>query len=216
MPSEHSKTTPSTPPQHEPVHEEQQQGKESKDLEEPKKKGTGAAGVVIAIVCLVLEAIIFLFCVVGTPIDVFKAKSKVKPRMCYSMWGSKQCGPHKTNPSGSANKGFPTSNIKSVMTAAAAFSIISIFFTLLALILTILVACKCMSGIIAGVISIIAFISTLIVWACQAGVYYKKYRLVPIGPRYQIKDSYHYHASFGLFVTAWCLQTIEMILVFFA
>lgn len=211
--SEHSQEYPR------PEDEEVQQNKEEKKQEKRENKAAGNGSVIIAIVCLIVEAIIFLFCVVGTPVDAFRAKSKVKPRQCYSMWGKKTCGAHKNNPDKLPHKGFPSSKIRSIMNAAAAFSIISIFFTLVAMILAILLVCKCMPSFIAGIFSIIAFISTLIVWACQAGVYYKKYDYTIASgaiEKRKIKDDYHYYASFGLFVTAWCLQTIEMVLVFFA
>lgn len=179
----------------------------------------GVPGVFLAIICLILEAIIFLFCVVGTPIDAYKAKTMTSVRYCYSMWGYKQCGSHKANPLGARYKGFPTKNIRDTMNAAAAFAIISIFVTLVSLVLTVLLVCKCIFRVIPGVFSIIAFITTLVVWACQAGVYNKKYASVTIaGVEYssKIKNTYNYAGSFGLFVTAWCLQTIEMVLVFFA
>jgi hypothetical protein len=178
--------------------------------------GSCACGVFIAIICLILEAIIFLFCVIGTPVDVFRAKTKISGsrRRCYSMWGIKDCGAHKVHPDNLPNKGFPSSSIRSTMNAAAAFAIISIFVTLVSMILTILLVCKCVFRVIPGVVSIIAFITTLIVWACQAGAYYKKYGVTILEDK--IKNHFHYAGSFGLFVTAWCLQTIEMVLVFFA
>ncbi|KPA76234.1 amastin-like surface protein-like protein [Leptomonas pyrrhocoris] len=175
-------------------------------------------GVLLAVVCIILEAIVFFLCVIGTPIDVYKSKVNTSPRLCYSMWGYKRCGAHKANPDKLPNKGFPTSNIRSTMNAAAAFAIISIFLALVSMIMSVLLVCKCLSRIIPGVFSVIAFITTLIVWACQAGVYYKKYSVSSFGveTKIKIKDGFNYAGSFGLFVAAWCLQTIEMILVFFA
>nr|ACS87843.1 g-amastin [Angomonas deanei] len=181
--------------------------------------GSGACGIFIAIVCLVLEAIIFLFVLIGTPIDVFKTKSKAPPRTCYSMWGVKQCGAHKANPAGAIYKGFPSKAILNNMNGAAAFAIISIFVTLVSLVLTVLLVCKCIPKIIPAVVSILAFFTILIVWACQAGSYNKGTdygSIFGIVITIKIKQYCNYAGSFGLFVTAWCLQAIEMILVFFA
>ncbi|KPI82414.1 G-amastin [Leptomonas seymouri] len=135
------------------------------------------------------------------------------------MWGYKRCGAYRANPNGLPYKGFPSSGIHDTMNAAAAFSIISIFMTLVATISTILLVFKCISKMIPGVLSIVAFLTTLIVWACQAGVYHRNYDVVTAGGvrlQADIRSGFNYAGSFGLFVTAWCLQTIVMVLVFFA
>ncbi|KAK7196204.1 Amastin surface glycoprotein [Novymonas esmeraldas] len=169
--------------------------------------------VFLAIACLVLEAIVFILTVVGTPIDVFRSRAPAFAgvRACYSMWGSKRCGNYRANSPKSTFKGFPSSGIEKTMNAASAFAIISIFLTLVAMVLTVLLVCKCIFRVIPGIFSVLAFVTLLVCWACMAGAYNKSY-----GPGLRIKRGYSYTGGFGLIVAAWCLQTVEMILVFFA
>ncbi|KAK7196205.1 Amastin surface glycoprotein [Novymonas esmeraldas] len=172
-----------------------------------------AGNVFLAIACLVLEAIVFILTVVGTPIDVFRSRgpASASVHVCYSMWGVKECGNHKTNPINAPYKGFPSSGIEKTMNAASAFAIISIFLTLVALVLTVLLVFKCIFRVIPGIFSVLAFVTLLVCWACMAGAYNKNY-----GAGLRIKTGYTYVGGFGLIVTAWCVQTVEMILVFFA
>lgn len=169
-----------------------------------------AGNIILAVVCLVIEAIVFVLTVVATPLDVFRSKTNANRIYgTFSMWGAKRCGGLKTV-SGLKYKGFGTSSNEKTMNAAAAFAIISIFTTLVALVLTVLLVCKCIFRVIPGIFSAISFITLLVSWACMAGVFHMKVDGVRLFSEYKLAS------AFGLMVAAWCLQTIEMVLVFFA
>lgn len=169
-------------------------------------------GPFIAIICLIIEAVIFLFTIVGTPIDAFRGKvTYMGYRSCYSMWGAKRCGAHKV-PSGQVNKGFPCKKTRDTMNAAAAFSIFSLFMTLVTMVMCILLVCKCLTKLVPAILGIVCVITLLIVWACQAGAFHQRCTSMSA----KISESMNYAGSFGLFITAWCLQIVNVVLMFLA
>ncbi|CAD2219866.1 amastin-like surface protein-like protein [Angomonas deanei] len=174
------------------------------------------SGVIAGIIYTILQAIVFIFVLVATPIDMFKPKnnnfwitipgwSPAGRGSCYTMWGYKtDCSSTKYTSKGTA--AFGCGRRRNNMNGAAAFAIISIFLTLVALVFGILLICKCLGAIVPLILSIIAMVTILISWACVAGVYTQGFCG---GNPY--KTNMKYGAGFGLLVTAWCLEVILVI-----
>lgn len=158
----------------------------------------------------ILHGIIFLFMLIATPVDVFKAKGSAQVQdshRCASIFGWKPCGSH------GVSEGFHC-GIKSHMGGAAAFAIISIFATLATFILYILALVEVFKrALVLLIMDLVCFFTILICWACVAGAYnsVKCYGL----PFDYVHFSYSYAGSFGLSVTSWVLQIIAIAGVFF-
>lgn len=171
------------------------------------------ASVVIAIIFCILQFITFLFTLVGTPLGQYQAKGSINSIAdffntgCITMWG------RKTRCRDTKNLSYPYACDKdaTAMRAARAFAIISIIVTLITLILGFLLALKTVGvKFIPAIFAIIGMITLLITWTCVAGVFHHKC----MGTK--LSKTYNLSAGFGLIVTAWCLQFINMILAFFA
>lgn len=191
---------------------------------------TMCKGPAIAIVCIILQIIVFVFVVIATPIDALREKGKpallpaagINARLCYSLWGPKKCGAHKIQkafgyayfyPDG---KGFPDKSILHIMQAAQAFTIISIFFSLVTLILSILLVCKCVLGFIPGIFAILNIICLVIVIGTVLGAFDKKFVLAATGTTHKIKTFFRLYAAVVLIIIAFVLQIVYTILVFCA
>lgn len=166
---------------------------------------------IIALACLIVQFIVFLFVLVATPVDAFRVKRNSFTADCFSMWGRKRCGNHRVI-RGLSNKGFGCSGVRSLMDAAAAFAIISIIVTLAALALAILnfIGVFRIANIVALVVAACAFVTILISWACMAGA--KTRTCNGLAPM----KAYNFAGAFGLMVTAWCLELCVGIMLFFA
>ncbi|CAD2222965.1 Amastin surface glycoprotein, putative [Angomonas deanei] len=212
------------------------------------------SNVALSIICFILEIIIFIFVVLSVPLDVLRIQKAYNvctfselllkhnvvldltsecPRVCYSVWGVKQCGGHKVNPYDMDQKGFPGKPVLQMANAAAAFEIVSIAVTLLSVIFSLLMICKCMSATVVLVVDIIAIITIIIAIGCLLGIYYKDIREViaalvgedalPLvqdavpklfeGEKTKIKQIFNIYAAGGLLVCGWCLQVIVFILM---
>lgn len=173
------------------------------------------SNVALSIVCFIIECVVLLFVILSLGLDVLRGKKdtiimiggKVR-RSCYSVWGQKACGPHKTNPNSAPYKGFPTRKIEKIANAAAAFDVVSLVVVLVAVILSALVMCKCMSALVAVILYIIAVITIIIAIGCLLGAYY-----IHAAPLVRVKDLYTLGDATGLIVTGWCLQVINLILM---
>lgn len=169
----------------------------------------GLGGTPLAVICLVLQILTFIFTVVMTPLDVFRYRHKGQLDLhpCYSMWGAKQCGPHGVT-KGLSNKGFPCSKIRSTMEAASAFSILAIVVGLAVLILCAMLVCGCTGKPATIVLSIVSLLFLVIAFACQSGAYVTR-----CDGQATIKAGYHLGSSFAVLLTAWVLQFINCVLI---
>lgn len=171
----------------------------------PKKSFKRFAPILLA----ALHFLIFLFVLIATPVDTFKArKNAINVAKCASMFGWKPCGAHGTT------GGFKC-GIKSNMNGAAAFAIISILVTLVSFILYILSMLDIFKKyFMLLILDGVAWLTTLISWACVAQVYNAgKCATLPYSSR--VKDHYQYAGSFGLMVTAWVLVMLTFLGVLF-
>lgn len=202
-----------------------------------KKASKDDRSKIIAVVSLLLDAAAFVLVVVATPLDVFRARNarsfipNSDHRACFSMWGYKRCGAHLVIRSYTAdavtvhlpNNGWQCNAWRSRMTAAAAFSIISIFCSIAAVIVAALMTCRKLRGITAGVVGVLAMVALLITWTCLVASYYKGCNntysgrgLRIIGTARNMKDQYTIGVSFCLVVCSWGLQLFGAVLAFFA
>ncbi|CAD2221952.1 amastin-like surface protein [Angomonas deanei] len=175
----------------------------------------------LIIVGAVLEFIVLVLIVVATPLDVFRVTKEIEAsiglKLCYSMWGIKQCGPHKVfRNKPLPHHGFICKEVDRLMTCAAAFAIISIFFVLLTFIFALVAGCGSMSGIVPGIFAILSAAFLCICFACQAGTRNKHCNtdmdgLVVVYAA--VKDYAKYGAAFGLSVAAFGLQVIAALLI---
>lgn len=161
----------------------------------------------LPIALTVVHFLIFFFVVVATPIDVFKARSGASVNGCASLFGWKRCGAH------GVESGFKC-GIKSNMGGAAAFAIISIFVTLAAFVLLLLSTLDIFKRpLIVLIVDGVACLTMLISWGCVAGAYNQgTCLLLPYG---SVSHSYSYAGSFGLMVTAWVLEVLAIVGMFF-
>ncbi|CAD2221611.1 amastin-like surface protein-like protein [Angomonas deanei] len=99
------------------------------------------------------------------------------------------------------------------MNAGAAFSIISIATTLVALIFGILMIIKIKCIIIVPFVFVsLSIVTILITWATVAST--KSLKMCGIdGAKYAPQKYATYGAGFALMVTAWCLQVLNLVLL---
>jgi hypothetical protein len=162
-----------------------------------------------AIIFCVLQFIVFLFVLVSTPIDQLKYKSTSG---CWTFFGYKsRCSNTKLSATGTA--AFGCAHRRDNMNGGAAFAIISIFTTLAAFIFGLLmllhIACAVLIPLLLTCLSVVTI---LISWACIAGVYTERMcgdSLIAT----KMSDFMDYGAGFGLMVTAWCLQIVNVVVL---
>lgn len=161
----------------------------------------------LPIALTITHFLIFLFVLIATPIDVFKARKNANFSGCASLFGWKKCGAH------GVASGFKC-GIKSNMGGAAAFAIISIFVTLAGFILLLLSTFDIFKRpLIVLVVDGVACLTMLISWGCVAGVYNQGTCVtLPYG---SVSYSYSYAGSFGLMVTAWVFEVLAIVGMFF-
>lgn len=239
--------TPMYEPTHEPLNDgevnyvygdEEVRGSGNEPIESDngdKGYNSGSAAPILTIIGVALFGIAFVLTVVATPLDVFRARADntflgdTTFRACYSLWGYKKCGAHSTAKHFTMGTtlinlpedGWLCSEHKNVMRAAASFSIISVFFTLVALIVGALALMEVLSGALAGVCGVFAMTMLLICWACTAGTYHKSCNLrsftsgfVSLSGVHSTKREYRFGAGMGVMVAAWCLEVIGAVLFF--
>lgn len=155
----------------------------------------------------VTHFLIFFFVVIATPVDVFKARSGASVSGCASLFGWKKCGAH------GVSSGFKC-GIKSNMGGAAAFAIISIFVTLAGFVLLLLSTLDIFKRpLIVLIVDGVACLTMLISWGCVAGAY-NQGNCATL-PYNSVSYSYSYAGSFGLMVTAWVLEVLAIVGMFF-
>lgn len=168
---------------------------------------------IAAIVCLVVECVVLVLTVVGTPIAQFRPSGVSSS--CITLWGYKMdCGSTKYTARGIS--AFGCGQAKNNMTAAAAFSIMAIVVILFTILWALLRVARLVYVVwMLPILSIVGGFLLLVCWACVAGVY-----TIPMcgfdsaGRRSYHALGYNYGAGFGLMVAAWVLQCLLVIFLF--
>lgn len=161
----------------------------------------------LPLILATMHFLTFLFVLVATPLDVFQARNDAITGECASMFGWKRCGSH------AVTRSF-VCGIKGTMEAAAAFAIISIFVTLTTFLLyTLTIINVFKKPLVLLALDAAACLTILISWACVAGAYNEGTCLGL--PENSVYYSFRYGGAFGLMVTAWVLQMIALVGLFF-
>ncbi|KAK7194792.1 Amastin surface glycoprotein [Novymonas esmeraldas] len=151
----------------------------------------------------VLHLLVLVLVVVATPTDVFQPRRLSGFSTCASMFGWKPCGAH------SVSADFEC-GIASIMSAAAAFAIISILLAATAFVVLVLSAFDVFKRpLVVLVVDGVASLTMLISWGCVAGAFNQG--TCAILPRGSISYTYNYGASFGLMVAAWALELVAIV-----
>lgn len=214
----------------------------AKKKTEEEDDATRVGGIALILVCLILQAVVFILAVVATPLDVLKSREEFsyipdsRYRACYSMWGYKRCGAHRNLDAFSVANfhttestgvtipaaGYVCTTYRNILRAASAFSIIGIFFSLLTLVLVVLCMCRLIKGFIPAIFAILSFVFLLICWACIAGAFYKTCvwesetrGLVILTATDKVKAGWRFGAGFGIMVASFGVQVIVAIMLFF-
>ncbi|ORC86593.1 amastin-like surface protein-like protein [Trypanosoma theileri] len=163
----------------------------------------------LGLIPLVVEAIVFLFVLIATPLEMFRL-DVLGGDSCITLWGARKCSSTKYS-----SRSFQCDRQRNTMRAGAAFAIISIFFTLVCVFMIFLKDTIKIGSFVAKVCAIVSVCTILIAWATAAGVYHQKMCKILLFelPSYK-NDGWKLGAGFGLMVTAWCLQVINAVLCF--
>lgn len=161
----------------------------------------------LPLVLVVLHFLVFLFVLIATPLDVFKARQNSQFHDCASMFGWKPCGAR------SVVDGFHC-GISGNMNGAAAFAIISIFVTMASFVLLMLSTFDVFKkSLIVLIVDGVGCLTILVSWGCVAGAY--NLGTCVALPYSNISYNYAYGPSFGLMVTAWVLEILAIVGLFF-
>lgn len=175
----------------------------------------------------ILEAIAFLFIVVGTPIDQFRSKtdnndltSFLGNTACLSLWGRKnEC--YSTTINTRPSKLFDACKDRLVrFQAGEAMAIVSIVLYGLCLILALCAcgccsACACCLRVVIVILTIAGIASGAAVWGCMANCYNVQHSFSESSDAslcLSLKDHFKYGAGFALILVAWILHTVNVIM----
>lgn len=170
------------------------------------------AGLLIAI--SVLMAMALFFQAIGCPYDVFTLHPEAVTdgvNGCYSVWGMKQCGGRHAIAWHDAR--FKTCGVfEATFKAAASFSIIALFATLMSALISFLAAYKCCVKTKTPLCLFLLFgiIATAVPWACVAGLYHNS--TCNIG---RMRDLANFAPGFAFFVVSFCLTAISFVISIF-
>lgn len=170
----------------------------------------GTPSLIGAFIFTALQAIVFLFVVIATPIAMFRGYWGPG---CYTLWGAKaDCGSTKYIARGI--DAFGCGQRRNNMNGGAAFAIVSIVTTLVALICGVSILCKSpCSTLITIIFTALSVATILIAWACVAGVYNN----IMCGrngvPGTRFGYYLRYGAGFDLLVTAWCVEVVNLVIL---
>ncbi|KAH9600028.1 Amastin surface glycoprotein [Trypanosoma melophagium] len=164
----------------------------------------------VGLIPLVIECVVFLFVLIGTPLETFRLHNPLGSDSCITLWGARNCGS-----ASYSSRDFRCNREKSTMNAGAAFAIISIFVTLVAILTFFLTGKLSPAGLIGKICAILAVFTILIAWATPASVFHQHMcKMLSIRLHSYKENGWHLAAGFGLMVTAWCLQIIAVVLSF--
>ncbi|CAM42334.1 amastin-like surface protein-like protein [Leishmania braziliensis MHOM/BR/75/M2904] len=153
-----------------------------------------------------IQFLVLLFVVIATPISQIDSMTS---KMCYTLWGSKSdCS--KVGYTGRGKMAFGGCGQRvNNMNGGAAFAIISILTTLVALFFGIMMLIRVSCPVILPLFfTSVSVVTILISWACVAGAFTIKM----CGDRWS-NFAMKYGPGFGLMVTAWCLQIANVVVL---
>ncbi|KPA79186.1 amastin-like surface protein-like protein [Leptomonas pyrrhocoris] len=163
-----------------------------------------------AVIFCALQFTVFLFVLVSTPIDQLKFKGS---DACWTFFGAKiKCSNAKRSATGI--EAFGCAHRRNNMNGGAAFAIFSICTTLAALVFGILMLLRIPCAVLIPLIlTCLSVLTILISWACVAGVYSERMCSTSTSNGVKASAFMDYGAGFGLMVTAWCLQIINVVVL---
>ncbi|CAJ1025785.1 Amastin surface glycoprotein, putative [Leishmania lindenbergi] len=158
-----------------------------------------------AIISTALQFLVFLFVLVATPISQFES---VMGPGCFTLFGFKShCSSLSVDTTGTA--AFGCAQRRNNMNGGAVFAIISLFTTLAALVLVVMLLLRIPCTVpFALLFAALSVFTILISWACVAGAFTIKM----CGDRWS-NFAMKYGPGFGLMVTAWCLQIANVVVL---
>ncbi|AYU79213.1 amastin-like surface protein-like protein [Leishmania donovani] len=159
-----------------------------------------------ALLFTVIQFLVLLFVVIATPISQIDSKTS---RTCYTFWGMKSdCRKVHYTAKGKGAFGNCRQRLNN-MSGGAAFAIVSVFTTLAALVFGILMLIRVSCAVVFPLIfTCISIFTIFISWACVAGAYTIKM----CGMKWS-NYSLEYGPGFGLMITAWCLQIVNVLVL---
>ncbi|CAG9574597.1 amastin-like surface protein-like protein [Leishmania major strain Friedlin] len=159
-----------------------------------------------ALLFTVIQFLVLLFVVISVPISQIDSK---RSRACYTFWGMKSdCRKVHYTAKGKSAFGNCRQRLNN-MSSGAAFAIISIFTTLVALVFGILMLIRISCAVVFPLIfTCISIFTILVSWACVAGAYTIKM----CGVKW-CSFAFEYGPGFGLMVTAWFLQIANVLVL---
>lgn len=167
---------------------------------------------VSSVLYAILQALAFLLILVGTPIDMFRAKTEdvFGNTQCITLWGMKmKCYSTRYDiKTDELWKSCPSRRDR--FRAGEAFSIISIAVVGVAALFGFirLCCCNCLRW-FCLLLNIAGIATAAVVWVCMVDSYYTKRDLCP-----PLKDAdTKYGAGFALFVAGWCVCVVNVIVV---
>ncbi|CBZ27455.1 amastin-like surface protein-like protein [Leishmania mexicana MHOM/GT/2001/U1103] len=156
-----------------------------------------------ALLFTAIQFLVLLFVVIATPIAQIESTIN---ELCFTFWGSKSvCSRLHYSAKGKGAFGNCRQRLNN-MNGGAAFAIISIFTTLVALIFGVLMIFRLTCAVILPLIfTCISIFTIFISWACVAGAYTIKM----CGVKWS-NLALVYGPGFKLMIAAWCLQIINV------
>lgn len=150
-----------------------------------------------------IQFLAWAFALVATPTAQFQTEG----HGCYTMWGYRSwCGDIPYDKTG--NDAFGCSQRTSTMRCAAAFAVMSSVIGFVCLITAILLNTQIvLPPFISLVLAAVCIPTTMISWACVAGVY----NMSMCGTKF--KDTYPYSAGFALMVASWGLEIAAVVVL---
>ncbi|GET88967.1 amastin-like surface protein-like protein [Leishmania tarentolae] len=161
-----------------------------------------------SLIFTIIQLCVLLSVIISTPISQIDSKAS---KLCYTFWGMKSdCS--KTTYSLKGKLAFGNcAQRRDSMNGGAAFAIISIFTTLVALLFGLLMVIRNPCAVFFPLLfTCISVFTILISWACVAGAL----NIKMCGIKWSL-FALEYGAGFGLMVVAFCLQIINVLLLMF-
>ncbi|CAM42335.1 amastin-like surface protein-like protein [Leishmania braziliensis MHOM/BR/75/M2904] len=155
-----------------------------------------------------IQFLVLLFVVIATPISQIDSMTS---KMCYTLWGSKSdCS--KVGYTGRGKMAFGGCGQRvNNMNGGAAFAIISILTTLVALFFGIMMLIRVSCPVILPLFfTSVSVVTILISWACVAGAFTIKM----CGMKWS-KFALKYGPGFWLMIAAMCLQVLNVLVLVF-
>lgn len=162
----------------------------------------------------ILEAVAFVFIIVGTPIDQFRQQSEdtLGNKPCLTLWGMKNKCYSTTLDSKPQSIFSGCPDRKSRFMAAEAMSIVSILVYGLCLLLAICAcgccsSCGCCLRVVIVILTLVGIATGAAVWGCMANSYNVTHNICP-----PLSRGMKYGAGFALILVAWILHTINLVM----